>query len=81
MRSLNNKSVKQNVKKQVSIDKYDLPIAILKNLKFDILECFLKYTNINKDDIVMNVSVLKNNKFYVEISCFIDDFFYSKGNY
>lgn len=68
-----NKKVKEKVMCQVASDKYDTPIFLFKNLKNEIFECALKYLNIKKDNMIMNVKVLKNGKFFIEIKFLSDN--------
>lgn len=76
MKNLNKKTIKDDIKKQLSNDKYELPIQLFRSLKSDIFECFSNYANIEKDSISMSIKVLKNNNYYVEISCLIDDYLF-----
>ncbi len=76
MKNLNKKIIEDDIKKQLSNDKYELPIQLFRNLKSDIFECFSNYTNIEKDNLSMSIKVLKNNNYYVEISCLIDDYLF-----
>ncbi len=74
MQSMNKELIKKELLKQVTRDKYDLPIFVCKNLKQELNEVLKKYLLTSNNNIKLKLKALETGDFLISISCLASNF-------
>ena len=77
MKSMSKEIIKREINRNITKDKYDLPLYVCKNLKVDLFNLFKRYGLLEEDNIKLTVKVLSTNRYILQVDCLMDNFFFS----
>ena len=77
MKSTSKEIIKQEIERNITKDKYDLPLYVCRNLKIDLTNLFKRYGLVEEGNIKLSVKVLSTNKYILQVDCLMDNFFFS----
>ena len=77
MKSTSKEIIKREIERNITKDKYDLPLYVCKNLKIDLINLFKRYGLVEENNLKLSVKVLSTNKYILQVDCLMDNFFFS----
>ena len=77
MKSTSKEIIKREIERNITKDKYDLPLYVCKNLKIDLINLFKRYGLVEENNLKLSVKMLSTNKYILQVDCLMDNFFFS----